>query len=362
MRGFSIFRLAVLLAVMAVAACGTVLDVQPDGITEPVRDGGPFADGEALVDGSGPFADFEAGDASTACALSVDHKTVDFGDVLFADTKSEVVTVTSVSPDPVTVGIAVTPGDFGAVGSSVVVPSNPSGATFTIEYTANNNGPQTGTATLTWDSCRIDIPLSAKTLPAGSVAVSPATLNLGAVACGTMPNSGDIVIQTASAVGWTASITAGPFNVPSNGTATPPSYAITVGAAPLLPMNDPREFTADVTLTVEGTAHVVHVTATSLGGKLAFVPNDVTLLKSQPSRAIALTNTGTQAVQVVLAIDPPFKIVETTKGINKVTILPGQSQSVTVSSTAVGPATATATVTQNAGILCAAGPLTVRQQ
>lgn len=354
--------LAALLAA-ALGACGTVLNIAPD---EP-SDGGGTGEGSTTVDGSGSFVDFEAGDASTACGLSVDTKTIALGEIITGTAPiTRQIHITSFVDSPTTVTLTVAGGGFTSLTASpLVVPANAPTVPFDVTFAAGASGAQVGVATLTWAGCAITIPLSANTIASGGVAVSPAILDLGSVACGLMPPSGAIHVATSATLNWTSSITPGPFASQGSGTFNAGTNDITVSSGPVLPAEDPRQVDADFVLSISGQSpRTVHLTTRSLGGKLRFEPNDVTLTKTQPSRTIALVNDGTQAVRVNLAIDPPFTI--SASGSSKVTVLPGgiaAAQPVTVSTVTAssGPAVQSAKVTLNTGTLCFAGPLTVRQ-
>ena len=358
--------LVVLLTMLLAAplgACGTILNIAPD---EP-SDGGGNGEGSTTLDDSGSFVDFDAGDASTACGLSVDTKAIALGEIITgAAPITRQVNITSLVDSPTMVTLVVAGGGFTSPTSSpLAVPANAPTVPFDVTFTPGATGAQVGAATLTWaGGCTITIPLSANVLATGSIAVSPATLDLGSVPCGQTPPPGAIHVQSSTATSWTASLTPGPFAMPDAGTLTPPTTDIAVTSGPLVPMVDPKSFDSDITLQIaDAGTRTIHVTALSLGGKLAFQPNDITLTKETPSRTIALMNTGTQAVRVSLTIAPPFTI---STGSSKVIVPTGglaTARPVTISSTTAGNATAVqlAKVTVDTGTLCFTGTLTVRQ-
>jgi hypothetical protein len=358
------FALLAALVATALGACGTILEIAPD---DPLGGEGGTDAPTTAIDGD-VVPDFDGGDASIACGLSVDTTTVGFGDVITGTVHTQQITISSVLDSPTSVAVAITGAGFASPTSfPVAVAANGTGV-FDVAFAASVLGLQAGTATLTWaGGCGITIPLSATSLAAGSITVSPATLNLGSVECGLAPPNGFIHVESATSPNWMATIVpgSGPFISAGMGTLSPPATDIQVSAGPLLPKEDPKTFTADLTLQITGEApRVIHLTTTSLGGNLTFQPNDVTLTKAQPSRTIALVNSGTQAVRVNLSIDPPFSI--SASGSTKVIVLPGglaQAQPVTVSTVTAtsGSAVRTAKVSPLNGFLCAAGPLTVRQ-
>jgi hypothetical protein len=233
-----------------------------------------------------------------------------------------------------------------------------------VTYSASNTpGPQNGSLTLTWlGGCQVAIPLSGTSVPFGSVAVSPATLDLGALTCGTAPSPATLhVLASMAGKTWTGAIVpAGtPFSVPSSGAIGAGETLIDVSSTALIPAADPKRFDAVFQLTISGEARRdIAVTALSLGAKLDFLPsNDVTLTKTSPSRTVGLKNNGTQTVQVSLAIDAPFAISP-----NKLTVLPGKTQAVTVSTGAAAGGTVstqTAKMVALAGTICSAQTLTV---
>jgi hypothetical protein len=357
-------------ACLALAACGTILAIDPDA---PVNgDAGTrdaASEGATQLDGSEITLDFDAAgdDASTACGLSLDRSVLGMGDVLSGSSHTETVNIGNVTDMPATVSVVATGAGFSLNGPTttamVAVPASTPKTPFQVTFSAGGTpGPAAGALTLTWSGgCLLTIPLSGTSVAAGSVAVSPSTVDLGAVTCGSAPPQATLHVQSVSNTTWSGSIVpAGtPFSVPASGTISAGETLIGISSTPLVPREDPKRFDAMFQFTIAGqTQRNIAVTALSLGAKLDFLPsNDITLTKTAPTRNLGLRNTGTQAVQVALSVAAPLTISPA-----KVTVLVGQTQVVTVSASGTfdGTAAQTPKISAIAGTVCSGQTLTVR--
>jgi hypothetical protein len=360
------------LVAVALNACGTVLAIEPDNALPGEAGGeggssGGDVEAGSVLDSSDILIDFDAGDASVACALNPDRTTLAMGDVPVGVSRMETIHLTSLLPTPTIVNVAVSGAGFSLVTPAMTtVMANATSDAITVAFSSALQGTFSGTLLLTWaGGCQVSVPLSATGVGSGTVAISPSTLDLGSVKCGGTPDGGAIEVDSQATYPWTASMTPStPFGVAPSGSLLIGSTFIPVTATALLPKEDPKTFTAVLNLNINSgqVTRAITVQAVSLGGKLAFSPNAVLLSKASPSHTIALTNTGTQAVEVTLGIGPPFKILGS-NGSTKVIVPKGGSQPVVVSTTGVteAPVTQTATVTGSGGTLCFAGPLTVHQ-